>query len=396
MKHLFYIGMLGVSLFLGSCGNATENTTLRTGAENTEAYLPLLEGKRVGVLTNHTALIDRTHLVDSLISLGIDIRMIFAPEHGFRGNEDAGTRIDHHTDADTGIPVVSVYGSAYIPQDSLMQQLDIAIFDIQDVGLRFYTYLSSMYYFMEACARNQVPLIILDRPNPNGHIVSGPVLDMQYRSFVGIIPIPVVHGMTLGELACMINGEFWLRDSLRACLTVAPCLHYTHSTHYELPVKPSPNLPNNRAVYLYPSICLFEATPVSLGRGTAFPFQVYGHPQMTGYDFSFTPQPVPGAMNPPQNGILCQGADLRTSPPDEVIWANGFDLTYIIDAFRNLNESTGMGEAFFTAYFEKLVGVDYVRSMILEGKTADEIAASWYEPLEQFKAKRSQYLIYPL
>lgn len=396
MKCLFYyIGIIGLFLLSVSCGNRWNKEPLRTGAENTDTYLSLLEGKRVGVLTNHTALIDETHLVDSLISLGVDIRMIFAPEHGFRGNEDAGTRIDHHTDGATGVPIVSVYGAGFIPADSLMQQLDIAIFDIQDVGLRFYTYLSSMYYFMVACARNDVPLIVLDRPNPNGHIVSGPVLDMQYRSFVGIIPIPVVHGMTLGELACMINGELWLPDSLQVSLTVVPCLNYTHSTHYELPVKPSPNLPNNRSIYLYPSLCLFEGTRVSLGRGTEFPFQVYGHPKMSGYDFSFTPLPVPGAMNPPQKGNLCYGVDLRTSPPNDIIWANGFDLTYVIDAFRNLQENDGMGEDFFTPYFEKLVGVNYVRTMILEGKEADQIAAMWYEDLESFKQKRKEYLIYP-
>lgn len=395
MKRTFYIGVLGLFLFLVSCGNTRENEPFRTGAENVDAYLSLLEGKRVGVLTNHTALMDGIHLVDSLISLGMDISMIFAPEHGFRGNEDAGAHIDTQTDPVTGIPIVSVYGTGFIPADSLMQQIDIALFDIQDVGLRFYTYLSSMYYFMEACARNNIPLIVLDRPNPNGHIVSGPVLDMQFRSFVGIIPIPVVHGMTLGELACMINGEFWLKDSLQVLLTVVPCLNYTHQTLYQLPVRPSPNLPNNRSVYLYPSLCLFEATPVSLGRGTDFPFQVYGHPQMTGYEFSFTPHPVPGAVNPPQKGILCFGKDLRVSPPDQVVRANGFNLEYVIDAYRNLHESTGMGEEFFTSYFEKLVGVDYVRTMILQGMEADEIAARWYNDLEAFKLKRKEYLIYP-
>jgi uncharacterized protein YbbC (DUF1343 family) len=395
MKHLFYIGILGLSLSLVSCGNPRENFSLRTGAENTDAYLSLLQGKRVGVLTNHTALMDGTHLIDSLLCLGMDIRMIFAPEHGFRGNEDAGAQIDHQTDPQTGIPIISVYGRNAVPADSLMQQIDIAIFDIQDVGLRFYTYLSSLYYLMEACAANNVPLLVLDRPNPNGHIVSGPVLDMQYRSFVGVIPIPVVHGMTLGELACMINGEFWLKDSLQAPLTIIPCLNYTHQTLYELPVKPSPNLPNNRSIYLYPSICLFEATPVSLGRGTDFPFQVYGHPKMAGYDFSFTPQSVPGARNPIQKGVLCYGVDLRTSPPDEVIRANGFYLQYVIEAYRNLNENAGIGDEFFSSYFEKLVGVDYVRPMILQGKNADEIAALWYDQLEEFKIKRNHYLIYP-
>jgi len=395
MKRIFYFGIAVLTVICVSCGNTQETASLRTGAENTGAYLSLIQGKRVGLLTNHTALIDSTHLVDSLTNLGVDLKMIFAPEHGFRGNEDAGSHIAHQTDPKTGIPIISVYGAGFIPADSLMQQLDVAIFDIQDVGLRFYTYLSSMYYFMEACARNNVPLIVLDRPNPNGHIVSGPVLDMKYRSFVGMIPIPVVHGMTLGELAGMINGEFWLKDSLQTQLTVIPCLNYTHQTIYELPVKPSPNLPNNRSVYLYPSICPFEGTRVSLGRGTEFPFQVYGHPQMTGYDFSFTPQPVAGAMNPPQKGNLCYGVDLRVSPSDEIIRANGFNLEYVIDAYRNLNENTGIGDAFFTNYFDTLVGVDYVREMILRGKDAAFIAEYWQEDLEAFKTKRKNYLIYP-
>ncbi|HKM30748.1 MAG TPA: exo-beta-N-acetylmuramidase NamZ domain-containing protein, partial [Bacteroidales bacterium] len=281
MKHTYHLGIICLFLLLSSCGNNTENAAIRTGAQNTDAYLSLLEGKKVGILTNHTALIDNTHLVDSLSALGVDIQMIFAPEHGFRGDADAGALLDNYHDAKTGIRVVSVYGSSFIPADSLMQQLDVALYDIQDVGLRFYTYLSSMYNLMEACARNGVPLIIMDRPNPNGHLVSGPVLDMKYKSFVGIVPIPVVHGMTLGEMAGIINGECWLPDSLHVDLTVIPCQNYTHSTHYELPIKPSPNLPNNRSIYLYPSLCLFEATRVSLGRGTDFPFQVYGHPDMT-------------------------------------------------------------------------------------------------------------------
>lgn len=395
MKSLSILGIAAGLLFTAACGNVPIKQELRAGAENTTAYLSLLKGKKVGILTNHTATIDNTHLVDSLTALGVDIKVIFAPEHGFRGDTDAGGYIDSDTDPLTGIPIVSVYGQNFMPSDSIMQQIDVAVFDIQDVGLRFYTYLSSMYYYMEACARNKVPLIVLDRPNPNGHIVSGPVLNMKYRSFVGIIPIPVVHGMTLGELACMINKKYWLPDSLQADLTVVPCLNYSHSIHYIVPVKPSPNLPNNRSIYLYPSICPFEATPVSLGRGTEFPFQVYGHPRMQGYSFSFTPSPRPGAGNPPQNGNLCYGVDLRTSPPDEVIWEEGFTLKYVIEAYRNLQQTDLAGAPFFTDYFEKLVGVDYARPMILEGKSAEEIAALWHDDLESFKAERKQYLIYP-
>ena len=397
MKHLYYIGILCLSLFVISCGNSGKEVALRTGAENTTAYLSLLEGKKVGILTNHTATIGDIHLVDHLVSHGIDVRMIFGPEHGFRGDADAGRRFDHHVDEATGIPVVSVYGKTLIPADEYMQELDIAVFDIQDVGLRFYTYLSSMYYLMEACARNDVPLIILDRPNPNGHIVSGPVLDSEkYTSFVGIAPIPVVHGMTLGEMAGMINGEHWLPDNLQADITVIPCTGYTHSTEYILPLKPSPNLPNNRSIYLYPSICLFEGTRASLGRGTEFPFQVYGHPLMVGYDFTFTPVPVPGAMRPILKDQLCFGVDLRTEPSDEYVRARGFDLSYIVDAYTNLKEHAGMDDAFFTAYFDKLVGVDYVRPMIQEGVPIEEIEALWQEDLEAFKKQREPYLLYPL
>ncbi len=369
---------------------------MRTGAENTAAYLDLLQGKRVGVMANHTSRIDNTHLVDSLVSLGIDIRVIFAPEHGFRGTADAGAPVDNAVDPATGIPVYSVYGGTYAPADSLMRRIDVAVFDIQDVGLRFYTYLSSMYYYMEACARHGVPLVVLDRPNPNGHIVSGPVLDMQYKSFVGIVPVPVVHGMTLGELAEMINQKGWLPEGLHTALTVIPCLGYTHHTKYTLPVKPSPNLPDNRAIYLYPSLCPFEATVVSVGRGTDFPFKVFGHPQWQGGTFTFTPVSVPGAQHPPQQDKLCHGVDLRTAPSDETIWNEGFTLKYIIEAYRNLNRDGTMGDHFFlSSGFERLVEVSYARPMISEGKSAEDIAALWQNELEAFKKERARFLIYP-
>lgn len=362
---------------------------LRTGAEQTERYLPLLEGKRVGILTNHTGTVGRTHLVDTLLSLGIDIRVVFAPEHGFRGDADAGESIGNYKDRKTGIDVLSVYGSNKRPQDSVMRKLDVLLFDIQDVGLRYYTYLSSMHYLMEACADNGKELIVLDRPNPNGFYVDGPVLEARHRSFVGMHPIPVVHGMTLGELARMIDGEGWLGNGKHCSLRVVPCANYTHRTRYELPVKPSPNLPNMRAVYLYPSLCFFEGTPVSLGRGTDFPFQAYGHPRMSG-DFAFTPRSNAGAKNPPLKDRLCKGRDLRENPSNERIWQAGVDLGYVIEAYRMLD----MGEKFFTPMFDKLTGASYVREMILRGEDADAIRERWRNDVNEFLKLRKPYLLY--
>ena len=375
-------------LLLASLG-APAQDRIETGAEQTGRYLPLLEGRRVGIMTNHTGTVGRTHLVDTLRSLGVDIRVVFAPEHGFRGQADAGESVASYRDRKTGIDVVSVYGSTKRPPDSIMQRLDVLLFDIQDVGLRYYTYLSSMHYLMEACAANGKRLIVLDRPNPNGFYVDGPVLEAKHRSFVGMHPIPVVHGMTLGELARMIDGEGWLRDGLRCKLTVIPCRGYTHRSRYRLPTAPSPNLPNMRAVYLYPSLGFFEGTPVSLGRGTDFPFQAYGHPELQG-DFSFTPRSNAGAKNPPLKDKLCHGVDLRTAPSDERIWERGVDLGYVIDCYRQLN----LGEKFFTPMFDRLTGTDYVRQMILQGAGADRIKARWADDVERFKQTRKPYLLY--
>ena len=375
-------------LLLASLG-APAQDRIETGAEQTGRYLPLLEGRRVGIMTNHTGTVGRTHLVDTLRSLGVDIRVVFAPEHGFRGQADAGESVASYRDRKTGIDVVSVYGSTKRPPDSIMQRLDVLLFDIQDVGLRYYTYLSSMHYLMEACAANGKRLIVLDRPNPNGFYVDGPVLEAKHRSFVGMHPIPVVHGMTLGELARMIDGEGWLRDGLRCKLTVIPCRGYTHRSRYRLATAPSPNLPNMRAVYLYPSLCFFEGTPVSLGRGTDFPFQAYGHPELQG-DFSFTPRSNAGAKNPPLKDKLCHGVDLRTAPSDERIWERGVDLGYVIDCYRQLN----LGEKFFTPMFDRLTGTDYVRQMILQGAGADRIKARWADDVERFKQTRKPYLLY--
>ena len=382
-KIILLFGLLLASL------SAPAQDRIETGAEQTGRYLPLLEGRRVGIMTNHTGTVGRTHLVDTLRSLGVDIRVVFAPEHGFRGQADAGESVASYRDRKTGINVVSVYGSTKRPPDSIMQRLDVLLFDIQDVGLRYYTYLSSMHYLMEACAANGKQLIVLDRPNPNGFYVYGPVLEAKHRSFVGMHPIPVVHGMTLGELARMIDGEGWLRDGLRCKLTVIPCRGYTHRSRYRLPTAPSPNLPNMRAVYLYPSLCFFEGTPVSLGRGTDFPFQAYGHPELQG-DFSFTPRSNAGAKNPPLKDKLCHGVDLRTSPSDERIWEREVDLGYVIDCYRQLN----LGEKFFTPMFDRLTGTDYVRQMILQGAGADRIKASWADDVERFKQTRKPYLLY--
>ena len=382
-KIILLFGLLLASL------SAPAQDRIETGAEQTGRYLPLLEGRRVGIMTNHTGTVGRTHLVDTLRSLGVDIRVVFAPEHGFRGQADAGESVASYRDRKTGINVVSVYGSTKRPPDSIMQRLDVLLFDIQDVGLRYYTYLSSMHYLMEACAANGKQLIVLDRPNPNGFYVDGPVLEAKHRSFVGMHPIPVVHGMTLGELARMIDGEGWLRDGLRCKLTVIPCRGYTHRSRYRLPTAPSPNLPNMRAVYLYPSLCFFEGTPVSLGRGTDFPFQAYGHPELQG-DFSFTPRSNAGAKNPPHKDKLCHGVDLRTSPSDERIWEREVDLGYVIDCYRQLN----LGEKFFTPMFDRLTGTDYVRQMILQGAGADRIKASWADDVERFKQTRKPYLLY--
>ncbi|MBO5806517.1 MAG: DUF1343 domain-containing protein [Tidjanibacter sp.] len=353
-------------------------------------YIHLLEGRRVGVLTNHTAVVDGVHLVDTLLHSGIDVKLIFAPEHGFRGTADAGEHIASSRDAYTGIEIVSLYGSSRQPKANDVFKCDVVVVDIQDVGVRFYTYLSTLYLMMQTCADVGVPMLLLDRPNPNGMYVDGPIIEEQYRSFVGMLPIPVVHGMTLGELARMINGEGWLRDGVKASLTVVPCLNYRRSMHYELPIAPSPNLPNALSVALYPSLCYFEGTSVSVGRGTEWPFQILGHPAMAG-DFGFTPQSRPGAKTPPHQDKSCKGEDLRQKSIEEVV-KQGIDLSYLVDAYRTLSAK---GEQFFLgSFFEKLIGVGYVRDMIEMNYTAEEIEAMWADDVRNFCQQREKYLIY--
>jgi uncharacterized protein YbbC (DUF1343 family) len=387
MKRFASLGIL--SLFcLVNLQSQSGPPPVIVGAEAVSEYFPLLEGKRIAVFTNHTGRVGQEHLVDLLHCSGYTITAIFAPEHGFRGDADAGEKIDDGKDTKTGIPVYSLYKSKTgKPDKKIMSQIDLVLVDIQDVGLRFYTYYISMYKLMEACAENNRKMIVLDRPNPNGFYVDGPILDMKYKSGVGYLPVPVVHGMTLGELAQMINGEKWLPGKQTCDLQVIKCKNYTHSVKYRLPIPPSPNLPNMKSVYLYPSTCLFEGTTVSLGRGTAFPFQVYGSPDMKGYSFSFIPRSIPGAKNPPYLNIRCFGVDLRNIP-DEEIWKAGINLNYVIDAYNQV------GETLFTPFFQNLIGVDYVKKMIIEGRTADEIKAVWQPDLIKFKQQRKPYLLY--
>ncbi len=331
------------------------------------------------------------HIVDVLIEKGVDVRAIFSPEHGFRGNADAGEHVGSSVDGKTGVEILSLYGGgSRIPDKGKTDKFDVLVVDIQDVGLRYYTYYITMHHLMEACARDGKQVVILDRPNPNGFYVDGPILDMNFKSGVGWLPITTVHGMTLGELALMINGENWLENG--ACdLTVIPCLNYTHRTRYSLILPPSPNIKDMRAVYLYSSTCYFEGTVVSLGRGTLFPFETYGHPAMTGCSFSFVPRSIPGAKNPQFADEECHGVDLRRKPLTD-IWAEKINLEYVIDAYRNLN----MGDKFFgkNNFFELLSGVDWFRSMMESGASSAEISARWVSDVETFKTLRSPYLLY--
>ena len=360
------------------------------GAACTSEYVPLLKGKKVALLSNHTGVVGDKHVLDIMLEKGVDVTTIFSPEHGFRGNADAGEHVKSSVDEKTGIPIASLYdGNSKKPAKKVMDGFDVLVVAIQDVGLRFYTYYVTMINLMNAAIEYDKEVVVFDRPNPNGMYVDGPILDMKYKSGVGALPIPVVHGLTMGEIANMANGEGWLENGKKVKLTVIKCKNYSHQSRYVLPVAPSPNLPNMHSIYLYPSTCYFEATPVSLGRGTDKPFQVYGHPNMKGYDFSFTPRSIPGAKNPPQLDRECYGRDLTQIPDDEII-AKGINLEYVIDAYRNLN----LDDHFFRSFFELLIGNGKVRKMIKEGKSADEIKATWSEDVARFKEQRRPYLLY--
>ena len=361
-------------------------TEIKTGADNYNNYLPLLNNKQIGIVTNQTGILsNKTHLVDFLLEKNIAIQKIFAPEHGFRGTADAGEHIIDGKDAKTGLSIISLYGDNKKPKPEQLAGIDIMVFDLQDVGARFYTYISSLHYIMEACAENNIPLLILDRPNPNGRIVDGPNLEKEFTSFVGMHPIPLLHGMTIGEYAQMINGEKWLKNEVQCKLTVIPCSNYNRKMNYSLPVKPSPNLPNVQAVNLYASLCLFEGTNVSVGRGTEKQFQVYGSPYLTKSDFSFTPKPNFGAQNPIYNGVLCYGEDLSTYSR-----LNQLELKWIIKAYQTTTDKS----KFFNPFFTKLAGTKKLQQQIEAGTSEDKIRESWKKGLIEFQKKRSKYLIY--
>jgi len=360
------------------------------GAQQTEKYLPLLKGKNVALVVNQSSRVFDEHLVDRLLREGIDVVKIFAPEHGFRGKADAGQHLKNGVDAQTGLPIVSLYGKHKKPTRSDLKKIDVLLFDIQDVGVRFYTYLSTLHYIMEAGAESHIPIIVLDRPNPNGGRIDGEVLNLKYKSFVGMHPVPILYGMTIGEYAKMINGEGWLKGHKRADLTVIPLKNYTHETPYSLSIKPSPNLPNDLSIYLYPSLAFFEGTTFSAGRGTTKQFQLYGDPHYKKHHFAFTPISREGAKYPKHKNKKCYGVDLSR----EFIETNeGINLSYLLDAYRNYPYK----KRFFLKnhFIDKLAGSSLLRRQVIAGKSAKQIKKSWQKGLAKFKKVRQHYLLYP-
>ncbi|MCD6597053.1 MAG: DUF1343 domain-containing protein [Bacteroidales bacterium] len=361
-----------------------------TAANQTTAYLPLLKNKRVAIVTNHTSVVFKddnsfTHLVDTLISLQVNITKVFAPEHGFRGKADAGEHVADNIDKKTNLPIVSLYGKNRKPKLEILDNIDVVLFDIQDVGVRFYTYISTMTNVMEACAEVGIPMIVLDRPNPNGHYVDGPTLEIEHKSFVGMHPIPLVYGLTIGEYANMVNGEKWLKDGLQCDITVIPLKNYTHKSEYSLPIRPSPNLPNDKSINLYPSLGFFEGTIINAGRGTEYQFQRYGAPFFPKTDFSYTPRPNFGSKQPKFNGKLCYGVELSKTPK-----LSSVDISFLIDAYNKTPKS----KEFFGKTFTVHAGNLKLRNQIEAGMNAEEIRATWQKDIEKFKNIRSKYLIY--
>jgi uncharacterized protein YbbC (DUF1343 family) len=376
--------LLSALLFLNSFYSEAQKKIM-TGAEQPEQYLALLKNKNVALMVNPSSLVGSVHLVDTLLSSGITIKKIFSPEHGFRGTADAGEKVKNDIDTKTGIPLVSLYGDNKKPTKEQLKDIDVIVFDLQDVGTRFFTYISSMHYLMQACADYGKKIIILDRPNPNGYYIDGPVLEMKYRSFVGMHPIPIVHGLTVGELSQMINGEKWL-DSNKTCdLTVIPLKNYDHTMLYSLPVKPSPNLPNDAAIRLYPSLCLFEGTLISVGRGTDKPFQIIGAPNKEYGKFLFTPTSTSGAKKPLYENQLCYGLHVSKHFPEK-----GFHLKFLIEMYHKSPEK----DKFFNNFFNKLAGNASLQEQIKKGMKEEEIKKSWEPELEKYKLMRKKYLLY--
>lgn len=378
------------------------NPSIVPAADQIHNYINFIRGKRLGLVVNHTSVVGNTHLVDTLLDLGCTIQKVFAPEHGFRGEADAGKHIRNEkvvtprtaSAPRTKLTVVSLYGKNKRPSASSLANIDLMIFDMQDVGARFYTYTSTMTYVMEACAENGIPLLILDRPNPNGHYIDGPILTPDQHSFVGLHPVPIVHGLTVAEYARMINGEGWLEGGKRCELHHVQCLNYSHSDFYELPVAPSPNLPNMRSIYLYPSLCWFEGTPISVGRGTTRQFQCYGHPDYEAGSASFTPVPRTGANSPKHQDKTCQGHDL-SQVPIEQLQQQKLNLTYLLDLYNNAPEA--LKASFFNKnnFFDKLAGTAEVQALVRQGTTPEELRQSWAEELEAYRQLRKKYLLYP-
>jgi uncharacterized protein YbbC (DUF1343 family) len=383
-----FVGLIIPFVLLTFCSKSEEGAII-TGAEQPLKYLQFIQDKRVGLVVNHTSAVADVHLVDFLRKKNVRVEKIFAPEHGFRGDASAGAKIEDGVDVKTGVPVLSLYGKTRKPTKEHLEDLDVIIFDIQDVGCRFYTYISTMHLVMEACAEHNIPIIVFDRPNPNGDYVAGPILKKGFQSFVGMHPIPIVHGLTVGELATMINGEKWLKAGIKCDLKVVQVKNYTHSTLYELPVSPSPNLPNNLAVRLYPSLCFFEATSVSVGRGTEFPFQVLGGLMPGLGDFKFTPKSIPGvAINPLNKGKDCYGIDLR-----EMKEVPQFTLKYFLDFYSKYENE----DDFLTRekWLNTLAGTEDLIQQIRKGKNEVEIFQTWQPELKKYKALRKKYLLYP-
>ncbi len=398
MRWVNLIFLLFFSMFCAALFAQGDKMRLRpsdqtiSGARQIEKYLPLIANKNVGVVANQASLVGKVHLVDTLIRQKIKIKAIFTPEHGFRGDKDAGASITSGTDTQTGLPIISLYGQHKKPTKEDLSNIDVILFDLQDVGVRFYTYISTLSLVMEACAENNIPLIVLDRPNPNGFYVDGPVLEKPFQSFVGMHPVPVVYGLTIGEYGMMVNGEGWLSSGLKCNLTVIKMLDYDRLAIDELPVKPSPNLPNFESVYLYPSLCFFEGTEMSVGRGTDFPFQVFGHPKYQTGSFAFTPKSMPGAVHPKLENQQCFGMNLTG-------YARNFDknkphqlnLDWLIYSFKEMPDKA----KFFNNYFNKLAGNAKLQQQIIEGRSADDIRQSWQKDLDDYKKIRIKYLLYP-
>jgi uncharacterized protein YbbC (DUF1343 family) len=384
LKNTFLFWLVLSMIFLTSAAQ------VQPAAANTEAYITKLRGKKIGVVANQASVIKepgkQKHLVDLLLENNVNLVGVFAPEHGFRGTADAGEKVSDEKDHKTQLPIFSLYGKNRKPAATQLKGIDLMVFDLQDVGVRFFTYLSTLHYVMEACAEQGIPLIVLDRPNPNAHYIDGPVLNLKYQSFVGMHPVPVVYGMTIGEYAKMINGEGWLKGSIRCKLDVIPIQNYTHNTPYALPTRPSPNLPNAQAVALYPSLCLLEPTLVSVGRGTNQQFQIYGHPSYNNYKFNFTPQPNFGSKNPKHMGEICYGKDLTQIEKPKRI-----ELQWLLDAYSNFPDK----DTFFLKGFERISGVSSLKNQLIKGIPEPEIRKSWLEELNKFKRLRTKYLIYP-